>query len=78
MSKKIKSKVITCCLFLCMLSPLAVISQGGFNPPTPGEGDDAGFGDDVEDEIVPINSLILLSLVAGGIFGIRKIRKNSA
>lgn len=78
MSKKIKSNVITCLLFICMLSPLIIVSQGLGGPPTPDPEDDAGFGDDVNDEIVPINSLILLSLVAGGIFGIRKIRKNNA
>ena len=77
MSKKIKSNVITCLLLICMLSPVLTIGQFS-GPPTPDPEDDAGFGDDVNDEIVPINSLILLSLVAGGIFGIRKIRKNNA
>ena len=55
-----------------MISPLCVIGQGLGGPPDPG--DDAGFGDDVNDEI-PINSFILLSLVAGGIYGVRKINQ---
>lgn len=49
-------------------------SQFG-GPPVPGEGGsgpgDSG-GDDVNDEIVPIDGLVLLGLVAGSIYGIRK------
>ena len=52
-------------------------SQFG-GPPVPGEdGGEAGSGpgvgdDDVQDEIVPIDGLVLLGLVAGSIYGIRR------
>ncbi len=72
MSKKFKINIINSLLLLCLLSPLSAISQGLGGPPDPGGG--AGFGDDVNDEI-PINSFILLSLIAGGIYGIRKINQ---
>ncbi|GGE05162.1 hypothetical protein [Psychroflexus salis] len=71
MSKQIKSIIITSLVFFCTLSPLIVVSQGLGGPPTP----DPGFDDDVDDEIVPINSLLLLSLVAGGVYGIRKLNQ---
>ena len=73
MRKKIMSVLVLCMLFICILSPFSVVGQGGFNPP-PDPDDGADFGDDVNDEI-PINSLVILSLIAGGVYGIKKIKE---
>lgn len=63
---------------LILVGPnLSVYSQGFAGPPTPGGGDSgAGFDDDTEDQIVPIDGLVIVGLVAGSIYGIRKKYRN--
>ena len=48
--------------------------QGIGEVPSPGEGEGgAEFDlDDTDDEIIPINGLIALGLIAGAVYGIRK------
>ena len=70
-----KYKFIFLLGMLLFVSVNTSYSQLG-GPPVPGEGE-AGSGpgvgdDDVQDEIVPIDGLVFLGLVAGSIYGIRK------
>ena len=45
----------------------------GVPPPTGGESGEggAGFDDETNDEIIPINGLIALGLIVGAVYGIR-------
>lgn len=63
------------CLILVGLN-LSVYSQnlgGADNPPTPS---DSSGSDDTQDQIVPIDGLVIVGLVAGSIYGIRKKYRN--
>lgn len=62
--KSIKTKLLTAFLFV-LFSTASIQAQG--------------FDEDVDDEVAaaPIDGFILAGLVAGSVFGIRKIRKSS-
>ncbi|GEM_PF-5720160 len=58
-----------------VFASMDVVSQ--INPPPPdtdGSGSGPGFDDDTDDELIPINGLVALGLLAGAIYGIRKKR----
>lgn len=59
-------------IFASMLfvSPMA---SGQFTPPPPNDSSgNPDFEDDTDDEIIPIDGLIALGLLAGAVYGIRK------
>ncbi|MCH8534211.1 MAG: hypothetical protein LAT51_04000 [Flavobacteriaceae bacterium] len=61
-------------LFTLMISGVSFGQNPGFGEfdvPPPG---DENFEDDTDDEIIPIDGLIALGLLAGAVYGIRKKR----
>ena len=83
-SKIIKTIQVSTFVLLLFLLPSLSIAQtsiGGGGPPNPGDnsggGDTgAGFDDDTEDQIVPIDGLVVIGMIAGSIYGIRRKYKN--
>ncbi len=82
---KHRYSILTFLLFLMLVnSSIPIYSQGsiggGENPPPPnndeGGGPGAGFDDDTQDQIVPIDGLIVVGMIAGSIYGIRRKYKN--
>jgi len=74
MNKKLKSLIkrpyFVLILFLFLLIQTNVDAQcSSCPPPPPG----IGFDDDVNDE-VPISGFVMLGIVAGAVYGIRKIK----
>ena len=75
MDKNIRSHKLYLIVVLFALSSYTSFSQGFGGPPDPSSGG-AGFDDDIEDQIVPIDGLVLIGMIAGSIYGIRKKYKN--
>ncbi|MGM0634543.1 MAG: hypothetical protein ACQESK_00650 [Bacteroidota bacterium] len=71
MKKALQQKLITITAIALLLGNFSVNAQGIGNPPP-----DPDDGDDVGDEIeTPIDGFIWISLLAGGIYGLKRFSK---